>query len=89
MTQPDRRQTEQTERKLLRFIVDELLEERYDGRDPLATRAVDSLGLEQLVEYIEEEFGLRLDDEEIVEENFESIPILAALVDSKRRSAAL
>jgi acyl carrier protein len=75
------------ERKLERFIVDELLEELYDGRDPLATDAVDSLGLEQLVSYIEEEWGVRIGDEEMVEENFEGIPALAALVDSKRRSA--
>jgi acyl carrier protein len=72
------------ERELERFIVDELLEERYDGRDPLATDALDSLGIEQLVEYIDEEFGVRLDDEELVAENFESVPALAALVDSKR-----
>jgi acyl carrier protein len=71
------------EQALERFIVDELIEESYDGRDPLATQAVDSLGLEQLAEYIEEEFGVRLADEEMVEENFESLPVLAALVDSK------
>jgi acyl carrier protein len=71
------------ERELERFIVEELLEERYDGRDPLATEAVDSLALEQLVEYIDEQFGVRLADEELIAENFESLPALATLVDSK------
>lgn len=76
------------ELRLERFIVDELLEERYDGRDPLATDAVDSLGLEQLIDYIEQEFGVRFDDEELVRQNFASLPTLAAFVDSKQRGLA-
>jgi acyl carrier protein len=68
---------------LQRFIVDELLEERYDGRDPLATDAVDSLGLEQLVDYIDEAFGVRLGDEEMTRENFASVATLAAFVEAK------
>lgn len=77
------------ERMLERFLVDELLEESYDGSDPLAARAVDSLGLEQLVEYIEEELGVRFGDEELTEESFESIPLLAGLVDAKLRAGTL
>jgi acyl carrier protein len=78
------------ERTLQRFIVEELLDtDLYDGGDPLAGGEVDSLGLEQLAEYVEEEFGVELGDEEMVEENFESVPVLAALVDSKLRGAPL
>jgi acyl carrier protein len=81
VTSIERRRVEKT---LESFIVDELLEdEQFDGRDPLATHAVDSLGIEQLVEYVEEEFGVRLRDEEMIEQNFESIPALAALVVSR------
>jgi acyl carrier protein len=83
MTSAERRRIES---KLERFIVDELLD-LHSGGDPLASGDVDSLGLEQLVEYIEEEFGLRLRDEELVAENFESIPILAAFVEAERRPA--
>lgn len=69
---------------LERFIVEELLEdEQRDGRDPLATEAIDSLGIEQLVEYIDEEFGVKLGDAEVLDEHFESIPALAALVAEK------
>ena len=68
---------------LLRFIVEELLEELYDGRDPLAGGAVDSLGVEQLVDHIEERYGVRLGDEDMVQENFESIGALAGLVDQR------
>jgi len=78
-----------TELELRRFIVDELLEDRYNGRDPLEIGAVDSLGIEQLVEYIEQELDVRLADEEMSRENFESIPVLAALVDAKREAAGL
>ena len=50
---------------------------------PLAEGAVDSLGLEQLAEYVDEVYGVVIEDEEIVDENFESLTALAALVVSK------
>jgi len=68
---------------LKRFIVEELLEGTYDGKDPLVEGEVDSLGVEQLVEYVFEIWSVELDDEEIIEENFESLPALAGLVASK------
>lgn len=71
------------ERVLRGFIVEELLDGPYDGEDPLADGEVDSLGVEQLVEYVFEVWSVELEDEEIVEENFESVPALALLVDSK------
>jgi acyl carrier protein len=76
------------ERQLERFIAEELLEERYDGRDPLAAGEVDSLALEQLVEYIEQEFRVRIDDADMAAENFESLPALTALVGAKLEAAA-
>lgn len=85
MTSPDR---SEIERQLERFIVDELLEERYDGRDPLAVGAVDSLALEQLVEYVEQRFGVRIDDADMLAENFDSLGALAALVGAKQEEAA-
>jgi acyl carrier protein len=75
------------ERVLERFIVDELLEEGYDGRDPLATSAVDSLGIEQLIEYVKEEFGVRVEDQDLAEEHFASLAALAAFVDSRLEAA--
>lgn len=72
-----------TEGRLRAFIVEELVEEPFDGEDPLAAGAVDSLGVEQLLEYIAETFAVELEEEEIVYESFESLPALASLVDSK------
>lgn len=71
-------------RRLRRFILDELLERPFHGDDPLAAGEVDSLAHEQLVDYIEQAFGVRLTDEEMVEENFESIAALAAIIDARR-----
>lgn len=76
-------QRAEIERALRSFIVEELLETPFDGEDPLAEGQVDSLGIEQLVEYVFELWSAELDDEEIVEENFESIAALATLVESK------
>lgn len=71
------------ERRLREFIVEELIEEPYGGTDPLADHVVDSLAIEQLVEYIHESYGVALKDEEIVGENFESLPSLATFVGRK------
>lgn len=80
MSAPSRAEIEAA---LRRFIVEELLEGPYAGEDPLAEGEVDSLGVEQLVEYAFEAWRVELDDEEIVEENFESVAALATLVESK------
>lgn len=44
---------------------------------------VDSLGIFQLVAHIEGEFGLRVEDEELVAENFGTIAEIARLIRSK------
>lgn len=78
-----------TEDKLKTFIVNEL---NWEGDESDLTadyplidgRVVDSLGIVQMVSFLEEEFGIRLDSEEILPSNFESIRRLAGFVDSKR-----
>jgi acyl carrier protein len=78
----------QVEDHLRELIHGELLEEPFDGDDPLAAGVVDSLGIEQLIEYVFEAWGVELGDEDIVEENFESLTALAALVEVKSRRAS-
>lgn len=70
--------------ELAGFIGAELLDQPV-GADPLEAGVVDSLGIEQLVEHIEQSFGVAIADEEMVRANFESIEALAALVISKTR----
>lgn len=77
----------QIELRLRDFIVTELVDVPYDGADPLADQIVDSLAIEQLVEYVLESYGVELEDEEMVRENFENLESLASLVARKRVSA--
>jgi acyl carrier protein len=86
-TDPAGGQRAEIERRLRAFIVTELVEEPYDGADPLADQVVDSLAIEQLVEYIHESYGVELEDEEMIEENFESLARLAGLVSEKRKTS--
>jgi len=58
------------------------------SNDSLLTGGVlDSLGILELVAFIEEEFQIAVIDEELLPENFESIACLVAFVQSKRNSS--
>jgi acyl carrier protein len=65
------------------FIVDELLDRVPASVDPLEVGLVDSLGIEQLIAFVEAEFGVVLDDDDVVAATFRSVDALAALVDAK------
>lgn len=78
------------EEKLQDFMVNEL----QCSRDVLAhdyplieNHVVDSLGLLQIVSYIEGDFGVEVQDEELVPEHFETISAIARFVESKREQA--
>lgn len=44
---------------------------------------IDSMGVQILIGYLEKEFGIRIKDQEIVPENFETIKSVATFVNSK------
>jgi len=44
---------------------------------------VDSLGILDLVTFLESEFGLQVSDEDLLPENFQSVECIAALVRTK------
>jgi acyl carrier protein len=72
-----------------RYIVENLLDEELaDGVDPLASDAVDSLGLEQLALFIGDEFGVTIRDADMSSRNFASVQRLASFVEEKQRGAA-
>lgn len=50
----------------------------------LAEGIIDSMGVMQLVSFVEETLGVAVDDEEIVPENFASLRALAQLVAAKQ-----
>ena len=54
---------------------------------PLLEKDVlDSMGIIQVVAFLEDEFGIEVDDAELVPENFETIGSIAKLIDSKREA---
>ncbi len=78
-----------TEDILRAFIVDELgfagaARDLTDDLELIEAKVLDSLGIFQLVTYIEEECGIEVRDEELLPANFSTIASLAAFVDSKR-----
>ena len=74
------------ESKLRQFLADEL-EAPQEALAPdyplLANHVIDSLGLLQIVSFLESEFDVQVEDEELVPDNFGSISAIVGLVDSK------
>ena len=54
------------------------------GGDPLAEGLLDSVSMIRLLGAVEEAFGLAIPPEEVLPENFASVPALAALLDRLR-----
>lgn len=74
--------------RLRDFIVDEL---RWDGaRDQLTddyplldNGVVDSLGLFEIVQFLEAEYGIEIPDDELVPENFATLSAITKLAQDK------
>lgn len=66
------------------FVKDDL----FDGvpliGDPFADGRLDSLAIEQLVAFLEETYGLEVQDEDLAAENFGSLKAVARYVDAQR-----
>jgi acyl carrier protein len=74
------------QRRILEFIRGEILlgdEHASLGEDtPLLDGAMDSLGLMQLVAFLEEEFDMELEDDQITSDNFRTVNDIARLISS-------
>ena len=75
------------EEKVRQYIQDELLEGAELPVDPLAEGMLDSLAIEQLIGYVEDEFGVIFEDDELVAENFASITTVVELVETKLKAS--
>jgi acyl carrier protein len=75
------------ESQIRQYIQDELLEGAELPVDPLAEGMLDSLAIEQLIGYVEDEFGVIFEDEELVAENFASIKTVVDLVQVKLKAS--
>lgn len=82
-------QTEDEIRGAIRaWLCDAFRDGRQEGLDadtPLVTSGlVDSAGVLEVVDFLETRFGVRIADEDVKLENFDSVAALAALVASRR-----
>lgn len=77
------------EDRLRAFINEELrtdgVSERLaDDHDLLEHKIIDSLGIFQIVSFLETEFDVEVDDEELVPDNFATIGAISRMVAAKR-----
>ena len=82
---------EASEKEIRQFIVDNLLFGQEDvainDRDSLLQLGIiDSTGVLELVAFLEQRFGIKVDDEELVPANLDSIHDLVRFIDAKSRS---
>ncbi len=75
------------------FIVEHIPQARQlnvQNEDELIeTGLLDSLGILDVVTYLEEEFGLTVSDEELTPENFQSISTMASYVQMKKEANSI
>ncbi len=80
-----------TKEKIEEFINDYFVKDSgliiKDDTSFLDEGILDSTGVMELVAFIETDFRIRVDDEEIIPENFDSINKLVSFIDSKLRKA--
>jgi acyl carrier protein len=59
-----------------------------DSSALLEEGVLDSLGILELVDYLQSEFGVEAEDDDLIPENFASIDAIAAFVDTKTETPA-
>ena len=82
-----------TKEKLRGFIIENFMfgseNASLGDDDPFFDMGIiDSTGVLEVVGFIEEEFGVEVEDRELVPENFETVNKLAAYIDGKLRAKA-
>ena len=76
--------------RIRRYLTSEIiLDEGVDltNETPLLNGLVDSVGLMELVSYLEDEFGVVLEYDEVVPANFHTVADIAAAVSRKMQGA--
>lgn len=79
--------------KVKEFIVDNFLFGNDDGLDDdtsfLEEGIVDSTGILELITFLEAEYSIHVDDDELVPENLDSISYVSEYVKKKTKKVAL
>ena len=73
-----------------KFLVAELAADVDGGgldhdEDLLAAELIDSLGIQELVGFLETSYGIEVADDDLVAENFRSVNAIAQFVEAKRK----
>lgn len=81
--------TTQLKTEIRDFIVENFLfgeggDSLTDGQSLVEAGLIDSLGVAELVAFIESRYGVVADDEELVPDNFDSIERVASFVELKQ-----
>jgi acyl carrier protein len=79
--------------EIQRFIVEDIalrhgIPDVAVDEDLIRRGVVDSLGVQEVVAFCENRYGIRVDAADLVPENFRTVQSLAAYVESKRASRA-
>lgn len=80
---------QQLEREIRRFVIDNFMygeDDRALKSDDsfLANGTIDSTGVLELVAFLERQYGIQVEDDELVPENLDSIARLVAFIGRKR-----
>ena len=76
----------ETKAKIRNYIIESTFDDVENITDDtliFEKGVLDSMGLLFLIEFLKEEFGVTTNDDELVEENFESINKIVAFIESK------
>jgi acyl carrier protein len=81
------------EREMRQFIVDNFLfgdkESKFSNDDSFLDRGIiDSTGVLELVAFLEEKYGIKIKDKELVPENLDSINCLVRFIEHKSRATS-
>lgn len=85
-------QTQTIEDRVREFVLKQFPLARKNGLKPeerwLESGLIDSLGILDLVHFLEEKFKVQVTDEELLPDNFQSLQAVAAFVRAKQTSSA-
>jgi acyl carrier protein len=82
-------QTTDIEREIRGFLINTFLfgrDEQLRDSDSLLSNVIDSTGALELVVFLQERFGINVDDEDVIPDNFDSVKSVVRYVVKKRGS---
>jgi acyl carrier protein len=74
--------------QILKFLYDDSLKEEFEDLDNddslLELGIIDSFKMLELIDYIQKEFGIDIDEDDMLPENFDSINAIVEFIASKK-----